>query len=80
MGDPIDYEGKVFMTLGQLFDDVRHQKLAVGVPCCPDYSKQDPDAPGKTCQGQKERHGLTAGQRTRGEAGVEPIPPLVQVR
>ena len=41
MGDPLDYEGKVFMTLGQLFDDIRHQKLAVGVPCCPDYSKQE---------------------------------------
>ena len=41
MGDPLDYEGKVFVTLGQLFDDVRHQKLAVGVPCCPDYSKQE---------------------------------------
>ena len=41
MGDPLDYEGKVFMTLGQLFDDVRHQKLAVGVPCRPDYSKQE---------------------------------------
>ena len=41
MGDPIDYEGKVFMTLEQLFDNVRHQKLAVGVPCPPDYSKQE---------------------------------------
>ena len=41
MGDPIDYEGKVFVTLGQLFDDVRHQKLAVGVPCRPDYGKQE---------------------------------------
>ena len=41
MGDPLDYEGKVFVTLGQLFDDVRHQKLAVGVPCHPDYSKQE---------------------------------------
>ena len=41
MGDPLDYEGKVFVTLGQLFDDVRHQKLAVGIPCCPDYSKQE---------------------------------------
>ena len=41
MGDPLDYEGKVFMTLGQLFNDVRHQKLAVGIPCCPDYSKQE---------------------------------------
>ena len=40
-GDPLDYEGKVFVTLGQLFDDVRHQKLAVGVPCHPDYSKQE---------------------------------------
>ena len=40
MGDPLDYEGKVFVTLGQLFDDVRHQKLAVGVLCHPDYSKQ----------------------------------------
>ena len=39
--DPIDYEGKVFVTLGQLFDDVRHQKLAVGIPCHPDYSKQE---------------------------------------
>ena len=29
------------MTLGQLFDNVRHQKLAVGVPCHPDYSKQE---------------------------------------
>ena len=29
------------MILGQLFDDVHHQKLAVGVPCCPDYSKQE---------------------------------------
>ena len=41
MGDPLDYEGKVFVTLGQLFDDVHHQKLAVGDPCCPDYSKQE---------------------------------------
>ena len=39
--DPIEYEGKVFATLGQLFNDVRHQKLAVGIPCCPDYSKQE---------------------------------------
>ena len=29
------------MTLGQLFDDVRHQKLAVGIPCHPDYRKQE---------------------------------------
>ena len=41
MKDPIEYEGKVFVTLGQLFDDVRHQKLAVGIPCHPDYSKQE---------------------------------------
>ena len=41
MGDPLDYEGKVFVTLGQLFDDVCHQKLAVGDPCHPDYSKQE---------------------------------------
>ena len=41
MKDPIEYKGKVFATLGQLFDDVRHQKLAVGVPCHPDYSKQE---------------------------------------
>ena len=41
MGDPIDYEGKVFVTLGQLFDDVCHQKLAMGIPCHPDYSKQE---------------------------------------
>ena len=41
VGDPIDYEGKVFTTLGQLFDDVRHQTLAVGVPCHPDYTKQE---------------------------------------
>ena len=41
MGDPLNYEGKVFVTLGQLFDNVRHQKLAVGVPCHPDYSKQE---------------------------------------
>ena len=41
LGDPLDYERKVFVTLGQLFDDVRHQKLAVGVPCRPDYSKQE---------------------------------------
>ena len=39
--DPIEYEGKVFVTLGQLFDDVRHQKLAVGIPCHPDYRKQE---------------------------------------
>ena len=39
--DPIEYDGKVFVTLGQLFDDVRHQKLAVGIPCRPDYSKQE---------------------------------------
>ena len=39
--DPIEYERKVFATLGQLFDDVRHQKLAVGIPCHPDYSKQE---------------------------------------
>ena len=41
MGDPLDYEGKLFVTLGQLFDNVRHQKLAVGDPCRPDYSKQE---------------------------------------
>ena len=41
MGDPLDYKGKVFVTLGQLFNDVRHQKLAMGIPCCPDYSKQE---------------------------------------
>ena len=41
MKDPIEYDGKVFATLGQLFDDVRHQKLAVGVPSHPDYSKQE---------------------------------------
>ena len=41
MGDPLDYEGKVFVTLGQLFDNVRHQKLAAGIPCHPDYSKQE---------------------------------------
>ena len=41
MGDPLDYEGKLFVTLGQLFNDVRHQKLAVGDPCRPDYSKQE---------------------------------------
>ena len=41
MGNPLDYEGKLFVTLGQLFDDVRHQKLAVGNPCHPDYSKQE---------------------------------------
>ena len=29
------------MTLGQLFDDVQHQKLAVGIPYCPDYKKQE---------------------------------------
>ena len=39
--DPIEYEGKVFATLGQFFDDVHHQKLAMGVPCHPDYSKQE---------------------------------------
>ena len=41
MGDPLDCEGTLFVTLGQLFDDVRHQKLAVGDPCHPDYSKQE---------------------------------------
>ena len=41
MRDPIEYKGKVFATLGQLFDDIRHQKLAVGIPCHPDYSKQE---------------------------------------
>ena len=41
MKDPIEYEGKVFTTLGQLFNDVRHQKLAVGIPCHPDYKKQE---------------------------------------
>ena len=41
LGDPLDYEGKVFVTLGQFFDDVCHQKLAVGIPCRPDYSKQE---------------------------------------
>ena len=41
MKDPIEYEGKVFATLGQLFDDVHHQKLAVGIPCHTDYSKQE---------------------------------------
>ena len=39
--DPIEYKGKVFATLGQLFNDVRHQKLAMGIPCHPDYSKQE---------------------------------------
>ena len=41
LGDPLDYEGMLFVMLGQLFDDVRHQKLAVCEPCCPDYSKQE---------------------------------------
>ena len=41
MGDPLDCEGTLFVTLGQLFDDVHHQKLAVGDPCRPDYSKQE---------------------------------------
>ena len=41
LGDPLDYEGTLFVMLGQLFDDVRHQKLAVGEPCRPDYSKQE---------------------------------------
>ena len=41
MGDPLDCKGTLFVTLGQLFDDVRHQKLAVGDPCHPDYSKQE---------------------------------------
>ena len=41
VGDHIEYEGKVFTTLGQLFDDVHHQTLAVGIPCRPDYSKQE---------------------------------------
>ena len=41
MGDPLDYEGMLFVTLGQLFDDVCHQKLAMGDPCHPDYSKQE---------------------------------------
>ena len=41
VGDPIDYEGKVFITLRQFFDDVCHQKLAVGIPCRPDYGKQE---------------------------------------
>ena len=41
MGDPLDCEGTLFVTLGQLFDNVHHQKLAVGDPCCPDYSKQE---------------------------------------
>ena len=41
LGDPLNYEGKVIVTLGQLFDDVHHQKLVVGIPCCPDYSKQE---------------------------------------
>ena len=41
MGDPLDCEGTLFVTLGQLFDDVHHQKLAMGDPCRPDYSKQE---------------------------------------
>ena len=41
VGDPLDYEGKVFVTLGQLFDEVRHQTLAVGDPSRSDYSKQE---------------------------------------
>ena len=41
MGDPLNYEGTFFVTLGQLFDDVRHQKLAMGNPWHPDYSKQE---------------------------------------
>ena len=41
LGDPLDYEGKLFVTLTQLFDDVRHQKLAMSDPCHPDYSKQE---------------------------------------
>ena len=41
LGDPLNYQGKVFVTLGQLFDDVCHQKLAVGVPSHPDNSKQE---------------------------------------
>ena len=41
MGDPLHYEGTLFVTLGQLFDDVCRQKLAMGDPCHPDYSKQE---------------------------------------
>ena len=38
--DPIDC-GNLFTTLGKLFDDVRHQRLAVGVPYHQDYTEQE---------------------------------------
>ena len=41
LGDPLDYEGMLFVMLRQLFNDVCRQKLAVGEPCRPEYSKQE---------------------------------------
>ena len=40
IGDPLNCEGKLFSTLGKLFDQVWLQQLAVGVPYHLDYSKQ----------------------------------------
>ena len=41
IGDPMEWADKLFFTLGMLFDDVRLQWLAVGLPCREDYRKQE---------------------------------------
>ena len=41
IGDPMKWADKLFSTLGALFDDVRLQRLTVGMPCREDYKKQE---------------------------------------
>ena len=41
IGDLLDQAHQLFFTLGSLFDDVRLQRLAVGIPCREDYKKQE---------------------------------------
>ena len=41
IGNPMDWADKLFSTLDSLFDDVRLQRLAVGIPCRGDYKKQE---------------------------------------
>ena len=82
VGDPIDYEGKVYITLGQLFDDVHHQKLAVGVPCHPDYSNQEDEILTHLAKLARDKRNDTVrlpASIPEVKTGVEPVPSLVQV-
>ena len=81
--DPIEYKGKVFATLGQLFDDVRHQKLAVGVPCHPDYSKQEDEILTHLAKLTRDKRNDTVqlpASVPEAKQVLKHIPPLVQVR